>query len=1175
MKTREGNRFYGRILGIASTVALAVTATLLGAPAAFADSAPKDPADPLTPTTVTADALPTVQIDGVVWSQVVIGNTVYAGGSFTTARPAGAAPGTQTVARGNILAYDIRTGELISSFAPNFNAQVLSLAASPDGTRLYVGGDFTTLNGQSANHMVALNPSTGARIENFNPNPSNSVRAIVATDTTVYLGGSFFRLGEAWREQAAAVRASDAALLAFRPVVNGGQVDSLALSPDGTKLAIGGKFTTVNDTTENASGLAVVNTSTGAKYAYPAAAYIRNGGETGSITSIATDADTFYASGYTYGRATTLEGVVAIKWADLDTRWVEDCHGDTYSVHATGQMIYIAGHPHYCGNIGGFAQEPQWQFNRALSFSKAVAGTIDREIHGYTNYEGLPHPQLQAWFPALSTGTYTGQSQGPWSVTGNKDYVVYGGEFLRANYRDQQGLVRFALRQNAPNQRGPLPFGADFVPTLSSTTTGQVRVRWQAAEDMDNRTLTYKVIRDGNTANPVHTFTADSTFWARPGLSFTDKNLTPGSTHSYRVFVSDPTGREARSSTVSITVASQDAPSSDYEQVIKADKPVNYWPIKAPDGATVIDAAGNDDLSLAGNAGVDARNAIDGGSGHALSLGSGAAQDPTRRVRPQEFSTELWFKAGVAQRGRLIGYGNGQSGNSTNHDRLTYLNTVGQLSFGVYDRGTRRVITSPGIYTDNRWHHVVSTVGPDGMRLYVDGKQVAERTATTSALELDGFWRLGQDRVNGWSGAPTSGFSGLLDEVAIYDTQLSAAKIEGHFKAGLGQAVNVSPAAAFDLTVDGMKASVDGSASSDPDGTIAAYAWDFGDGKTASGATASHDYAEPGTYQVKLTVTDNDGATDSATRSVTIQAPPEPNRAPVAKFEVVQTNGLSIEVDASDSSDPDGDALSYGWNFGDGSAAVTGKTASHTYAAAGSYQVTLTATDPDGLKDTATATVSVQATAGPLAQDAFGRTVQGGWGEADLGGIWTRTGGTSTAAVSGGMGHLVGANPGSGPAIYLPAMQGTDAVGTIQVQLDKPPTGGGAYLYFSPRYFSNANQYLLKSRITSTGGLQVQLVRTLEGTETLLATTYQSEFGYQAGQVINLKVSVTGTSPTRLAARAWAAGDAEPAGWLLEASDSTASLQAPGGVGLRLYVSGSATNTPLTASFDNLVVRRE
>ena len=68
---------------------------------------------------VSADALPTVQVNGVVWSQVVIGNTVYAGGSFSTARPAGSAPGANTVPRTHLLAYDIRTGVLVTRLRPD------------------------------------------------------------------------------------------------------------------------------------------------------------------------------------------------------------------------------------------------------------------------------------------------------------------------------------------------------------------------------------------------------------------------------------------------------------------------------------------------------------------------------------------------------------------------------------------------------------------------------------------------------------------------------------------------------------------------------------------------------------------------------------------------------------------------------------------------------------------------------------------------------------------------------------------------------------------------------------------------------------------------------------------------------------------------------------------------
>ena len=107
-----------------SSAALAASVAIVGVPSANADTFPANPTDPLTPVTVSADRLPTAQINGVVWSQVIIGNTVYVGGNFSSARPAGSPAGTNEVARANIMAYNLTTGELIGSFAPRFNAQV-------------------------------------------------------------------------------------------------------------------------------------------------------------------------------------------------------------------------------------------------------------------------------------------------------------------------------------------------------------------------------------------------------------------------------------------------------------------------------------------------------------------------------------------------------------------------------------------------------------------------------------------------------------------------------------------------------------------------------------------------------------------------------------------------------------------------------------------------------------------------------------------------------------------------------------------------------------------------------------------------------------------------------------------------------------------------------------------
>src|SRR3954463_7604941 len=109
-----------RSLALVASAALVVaTVSTLGSGSAVADSAPPDAG---TPKTVSGDSLPTPQINGVVWDQEIVGDIVYVGGNFTTARPAGAAPGVSEVTRAGLLSYRLSTGEL-TNWAPTLNAQ--------------------------------------------------------------------------------------------------------------------------------------------------------------------------------------------------------------------------------------------------------------------------------------------------------------------------------------------------------------------------------------------------------------------------------------------------------------------------------------------------------------------------------------------------------------------------------------------------------------------------------------------------------------------------------------------------------------------------------------------------------------------------------------------------------------------------------------------------------------------------------------------------------------------------------------------------------------------------------------------------------------------------------------------------------------------------------------------
>ena len=151
-----------------------------------------------------------------------------------------------------------------------------------------------------------------------------------------------------------------------------------------------------------------------------------------------------------------------------------------------------------------------------------------------------------------------------------------------------------------------------------------------------------------------------------------------------------------------------------------------------------------------------------------------------------------------------------------------------------------------------------------------------------------------------------------------------------------------------------------GSNSSDSDGTIVSYAWDFGDGSMDSGVNASHSFTEAGSYTVSLTVTDNDGLTNTATTTIVVNEEVIA-LAPTAEITANINSGdapLPVNFSGSNSSDSDGTIVSYAWDFGDGST-DSGVNASYSFTEAGSYTVSLTVTDNDGLTNTATTTIVV------------------------------------------------------------------------------------------------------------------------------------------------------------------------------------------------------------------------
>ena len=148
----------------------------------------------------------------------------------------------------------------------------------------------------------------------------------------------------------------------------------------------------------------------------------------------------------------------------------------------------------------------------------------------------------------------------------------------------------------------------------------------------------------------------------------------------------------------------------------------------------------------------------------------------------------------------------------------------------------------------------------------------------------------------------------------------------------------------------------DGTGSSDPDGDPLSYAWDFGDSITGTGATPTHAYSTLGTFTVTLVVNDGRASSPPATTTVTIQNQP-PVANPGGPYSGVRNQPIAF--DGTGSSDPDGDPLSYQWDFGD-STTGTGPNTAHAYTSLGAFTVTLVVNDGTASSPPATTTVTIE-----------------------------------------------------------------------------------------------------------------------------------------------------------------------------------------------------------------------
>lgn len=778
------------VLGAASLLTGLVVAPAQAAPVPATVAQPEAVSDAATPEaalerelpeTLSADLLTTPQINGVVWSTAVNGNVAYAVGSFTRARPSGVpAGGAGEVVRNNAMAFEISTGKILP-WNPNLNAQALEVEMSPDNSQIIVGGSFTTVGGQPRSKLAIFSASSGA-LQPFSVSIAGSVQTVYTTATTLYVGGSFRQAGNQPRGNAAAFNRSTGALLPWAPQTDD-IVHGIIASADNSRVVLGGRFQTLNGSLQ--IGIGAVDGVSGASQPWistpiPQTQMDGPTKNTSWVTQMIEKDGVIYASANGMG-GHWFDGRFAADFWTGDLVWLDNCYGASTDVAVMGEVLYSVSHAHDCSSLGEFPETTPQTWRRSLAETIYATGTDQAPPGSNSKYSGQPVPSLLHWYPSINTGSFTGQYQGGWALDNNEDYLVEGGEFTTVNGKAQQGLAVFAKRSIAPNKVAPV-YSTALKPSPLSTSAGNVRVAWPNTWDYDDAVLTYEVLRD-NSLTAIGSVEARSVWWKGQALGFTDTGRTPGATHTYRIRVKDASGNEYIGPRSDPVTVSNSTPSA-YSRMVKEDGALLYYPLDEQAGSIAYNHVGYDDGDLGAGITRGATGALPNNAASRFD-GSATASIANRTLTPgaDTFTAEAWFQTTTTTGGKILGFGNQRTGNSSSHDRSIYMDNAGRIWFGAYP-GRTVTVNSAKSYNDGEWHHVTATMSSAGMALYVDGVRTAFRADNTQGQKYDGYWRIGGDNIGGWPSQPATGsFTGNIDEVAVYPTALTAQRVADHYTA--------------------------------------------------------------------------------------------------------------------------------------------------------------------------------------------------------------------------------------------------------------------------------------------------------------------------------------------------------------------------------------------------------
>ncbi|WP_336921903.1 PKD domain-containing protein [Aquipuribacter sp. SD81] len=751
-------------------------------------------------------------LDGEVYAVAVVGDVVVLGGRFTQAR--NFAEGSPVVARHNLLSFDRRTGELIPSFAPVLDDVVRTLAPAADGTSVYVGGQFGTIDGANRFKLARLDVRTGAPVRGFNPRIIDAaVMDVARNGNRLVVAGKFSRVGQDARQYLAMLDAETGAVMPDLDLPVSGAVWNgtpfvykVDITPDGSRLVMIGNFRSVGGQTRVQVAQVDLTTSPATLTSWATNRFNIKCGSSSNTQFDVRDVDIspdgrYFVIGATGGHTASGALCDAVsRWevdrsgSNQEPTWFNLTGGDSvYSVAATDAAVYAGGHM-------------RWFNNPVYVQSYKGPGAVDREgIAALDPVNGVP----LAWNPGRDRG------QAVWDLVATPDGLYVASDtdrIARYLYRGRIAFFPTAGGAPVPQPRAPgLPVDVHLVSPSGSTDR-----------------LVRRSGFTGTTVQSAQQVAEAGTGWAGVRAAF----VADGRLYS---FMSN--GVLTRRT---VSAASYGAPET---------VELNGLTAFATDMQSATSAfydEGRMYYTLSGSNALYMRY---------LSVESGIVGATRFQVVGGLSGLDWRNVRGAFLAGGSLYWAHGSTG------------ALSRVTWG--DRapvnGTNTVVSSP------------ASTGVDWRAQTLFARAAAPSPAVTAASECVGTrcslhaeiapvagvevatvtWTLGD-------GATATG----TDVEHVYAPGSWTATVSVRSTDGMTASStvavavsNAAPTAEATVSCAGMECTFDGSASGDPDGTVQAWTWDLGDGTSVTGATVTRTYATPGPRTVRLTVTDDRGAT--------------------------------------------------------------------------------------------------------------------------------------------------------------------------------------------------------------------------------------------------------------------------------------------------------------------------